>query len=303
MSLEAPLVTVGIPFFDEEAHLGAAVRSILAQTEADLELLLVDDGSSDRSLEIAQAFTSDPRVKVLSDGARRHLPARLNQIVRAARGTFVARMDADDVSHPTRLAKQLALLRRDSADVVGCRAALVDEDEDPFAIAEVAPLPPTHERAVARGILAHATIVARTTWFRAHPYDESLSRAEDRDLWCRTWRDSTFGSVEEVLYVVRISLDDPRFLGGYLEGQRQMRAVIRRYGPEALGLARTIRLVSASVAKSAVMRAAHPLGLSRTIVHRRGRPPTADEGRLVEEALAAGRPSKTRRSVLAPQVP
>lgn len=286
----APLVTVGIPFHDEEAHLGAAIRSILGQTERDLEVLLVDDGSRDGSLAVARSFAGDPRVRILSDGARRHLPARLNEIVRNARGRFVARMDADDVSHPRRLAAELEVLsKQPRVDVVGCGAALVGDDEEPFAVAELATLPPTPAEAVTRGILAHATILGRREWFLANPYDEALTRAEDRDLWCRTCTTSTFAGLPEVLYVVRVTVDDARFLPGYLESQRQTREIYLRYGPHALGMRATAALFLGSLAKGVVMRAAHHAGFSSRIVRRRGRAPTAEERRLVREALDAAR--------------
>jgi glycosyltransferase involved in cell wall biosynthesis len=72
-------MTIGIPFYNAEAYLGDAIRSIFAQTYHDWELILVDDGSTDRSLEIARAVR-DPRVRVISDGQNRRLPYRLNQI-------------------------------------------------------------------------------------------------------------------------------------------------------------------------------------------------------------------------------
>src|SRR5690606_2619050 len=101
-----PAITVAIPFHDEQEHLASAVRSVLRQTCKDFELLLVDDGSRDASLSIARSF-SDPRVAVVSDGRSRGLPARLNEIARRASADLVARMDADDVIHPTRLEKQV----------------------------------------------------------------------------------------------------------------------------------------------------------------------------------------------------
>jgi glycosyltransferase involved in cell wall biosynthesis len=131
--MTAPRVTVGIPFFDEQDFLGAAIRSVLAQTTDDFELLLVDDGSTDRSLEIARSV-ADPRVVVRSDGLRKHLPARLNEIARAARGELVLRRDADDVSHPERLARFDAVPR---CDGVGTWAALIDDAEEPFAVVEI----------------------------------------------------------------------------------------------------------------------------------------------------------------------
>lgn len=281
-----PLVTVGLPFFDEEQHLGDAIRSVLAQTFTDFELLLVDDGSRDDSLSIARSFR-DPRISVIADGARRHLPARLNEIVRRARAPHVARMDADDVMHPTRIARQLAAFDAEpSSDVVGTWAALVDGHGTPFAAVE--PPPPTPKNALRYGLLPHPTILARRSWFVANPYDEALTRTEDRDLWCRTARTSRFVVVPECLYVFRVDSEKRSFVASYLESQRQNRVIFRKYGPTMVGRLETTRLVAATYAKSVVMKTLARAGLAESLVHRRGRPLTERERVLAEEALAAG---------------
>lgn len=288
--MSAPLVTVGIPFFDEARFLEPAVRSILAQSVRDIEVLLVDDGSSDGSLGLARTFQEDPRVRVISDGARKRLPARLNEIVREARAPLVARMDADDVAHPSRLAKQIAKLREgEGPDAVGTWVGLVDETGAPFAVVEGSDEAPTAATALERGLLPHATVVARRDWLRANPYDESMTRAEDRELWCRTVATSTFGVVREPLYVVRVRPDEPGFLADYAESQRQNRALYLEYGATAVGFQRTAALWLGSHAKVLAMRAAKRAGLARRVVRRRGRTPTSSELGLIAEAFAAAR--------------
>jgi glycosyltransferase involved in cell wall biosynthesis len=281
-----PLVTVGLPFFDEGRHLGDAIRSVLAQSVTNFELLLVDDGSRDESLAIARSFR-DPRVRVLADGQRRHLPARLNEIVEQARAPFIARLDADDVMHPTRLARQLAAFEADPAcDAVGTWAALVDQDGRPFAVVESGPIPPTGRGALVHGIVPHASLLGRRAWFVANPYDEALTRAEDRDLWCRTVT-SRFAVVPECLYVIRVDAEKPSFLASYLESQRQNRRIFAKYGPAFVGRLETSRLMAATHAKSLVMSFLFHAGLAPRLVRRRGRAPSAHEIELAREALAA----------------
>jgi glycosyltransferase involved in cell wall biosynthesis len=284
-----PRVTIGIPFFDEEPFLEAAVRSILAQTFGDFELILVDDGSRDGSLALARSF-SDPRIAVLSDGVRRGLPARLNQIVGIARGEIVARMDADDVSHPARLARQLAVLDGDpSCSAVGTWAGLIDEREETFAVVEAAPALATPQTALDRGLIPHASMVARRAWLSANPYDETLTRAEDRDLWCRTVGTTRFEAVPEPLYVVRTRTTDASFLSDYVASQRQNRTLFLRHGPRTYGTLRTGRRVVESLGKGLAMRASVMAGFASRLVKRRGRAPTAGERALIEEALRASR--------------
>lgn len=99
-------ITIGIPFYNAERYLADAIRSIFAQTYQDWELILVDDGSTDASLEIARSV-KDKRVRVISDGTNKKLPARLNQIVGEAKYELIARMDSDDMASPRRFDKQL----------------------------------------------------------------------------------------------------------------------------------------------------------------------------------------------------
>jgi glycosyltransferase involved in cell wall biosynthesis len=281
-----PLVTVGLPFFDEQAHLGDAIQSVLRQSFTDFELLLVDDGSRDDSLAVARSFR-DPRIQVIADGERRHLPARLNEIVRRARGKYVARMDADDVMHPTKLTRQLSVLdARPSCDVVGTWAALADGEGRPFAVIESA-MPPLEPRSVLlRGAFAHPTVIGRRSWFLANAYDEALTRAEDRDLWCRTASTGHFALLPECLYVFRVDVDKRSFLSSYVEGQRQNRLIFEKYGPALVGRLETSRLIALTYAKTVVMKGLMRAGVAERLIRRRGRPPTAGELALAREALA-----------------
>ena len=123
-----PLITVGLPFFNNRRTLPDAIRSIFAQSLNDWELLLVDDGSTDGSLEFARAIR-DPRVRLVCDGSNRKLAARLNQIAELAPSEFIARMDADDLMHPNRLRRQIELFRgQPGLDVVGTAAFTIDEN-------------------------------------------------------------------------------------------------------------------------------------------------------------------------------
>lgn len=280
-----PLVTVGLPFFDEQAHLGDAIQSVLSQSFTDFELLLVDDGSRDGSLRVARSF-ADPRIQILADGERRNLPARLNQIVERARGTYVARMDADDVMHPSKLARQVELLRaHPTCDLLGTWAALADGGGRVFAVIESPPPPQTPRSILVRGAFAHPTVIGRRAWFVENPYDEALTRTEDRDLWCRTAMTGRFMLLPECLYVFRVDVDKRSFLASYVEGQRQNRLIFGKYGPGMVGRTETVRLIAAAHAKSFVMRGLVAAGLAQRLILSRGRPPTEGELALAQEAL------------------
>lgn len=112
-----PRVTVLMPVHNGAAHLASAVRSVLEQTFTDLELLVVDDGSTDPTAEILTS-ARDPRLRVLHM-PRRGIVAALNTGLDAARGQLLARMDSDDLADPERLARQVAFLDRHPG-VVAC---------------------------------------------------------------------------------------------------------------------------------------------------------------------------------------
>src|SRR5690606_35730807 len=117
---------IGLPFADNLPTLELALKSVFAQTEPAWELLLVDDGSTDGSAALAIAL-ADPRVRLLGDGRRRGLAARLNEINQTARAPLVARMDADDQMHPERLARQLAAMEADPGlDLLGSDMIVLD---------------------------------------------------------------------------------------------------------------------------------------------------------------------------------
>src|ERR1700730_5321173 len=105
-----PVLTIGLPMYNAGAFLEPALQSIFAQTFQDWELILVDDSSDDGSTELLR-FIHDSRVRLLKNGPRRGLAARLNQIVRAARAPYLARMDADDMLDDSRLERQVNYLR------------------------------------------------------------------------------------------------------------------------------------------------------------------------------------------------
>ncbi|MDG4762602.1 glycosyltransferase family A protein [Solwaraspora sp. WMMD406] len=115
--MRSPRVTVLMPVHNGAAHLASAIRSVLEQTFTDLELLVVDDGSTDPTAEILMSVP-DPRLRVLRM-SRSGIVAALNTGLDAASGQLLARMDADDLADPERLARQVAFLDRNPG-VVAC---------------------------------------------------------------------------------------------------------------------------------------------------------------------------------------
>ncbi|MEP7225551.1 MAG: glycosyltransferase family 2 protein, partial [Actinomycetota bacterium] len=110
----APLVSVLLAVSNGEHYLRAAIESVLRQTISDLELIVVDDGSTDETPEILAAV-DDPRLQVLRNEGRLGLAVSLNRGLDEARGRYVARLDADDIAFPRRLERQLQRMVSGSA--------------------------------------------------------------------------------------------------------------------------------------------------------------------------------------------
>jgi glycosyltransferase involved in cell wall biosynthesis len=109
--MAAPLVTVLMPVYNGEAYLCEAIESILQQSYTNFEFLILNDGSSDRSAEIIQSYT-DSRIRLINNAANMQLIATLNRGLDLAQGKYIVRMDADDISLPQRIERQVEWLEK-----------------------------------------------------------------------------------------------------------------------------------------------------------------------------------------------
>jgi glycosyltransferase involved in cell wall biosynthesis len=208
--MSEPLISIGISVFNQADTLGVALRSVLNQTYDQWELIITDDGSSDATAEVISRF-KDSRIVIISDGNNRGLPTRLNQMIGIAKGKYFARMDADDVSFPDRLAKQVAYLEaHPEVDLLGTGALVIDGNN---ALIGKFRLSQTHEEICAdpwRGIsVPHPTWMGKTEWFKAHPYDISMRRAQDQLLLVSAYPVSRYACLGESLLAYRV--DRPSF--------------------------------------------------------------------------------------------
>lgn len=193
-------ITIGIPFFNDSRYLGMAIRSVINQTYQDWVLLLVDDGSSDGSLEIAKSYAeNDNRITVISDGQNRQLPYRLNQIASLTKTSYLARMDADDIMHPERVERQLGILQENpKIDVLGTNAFTIDANNSITGVRCN-----FSEELVSVSGFIHPSIMAKTKWFQENPYDEKAIRVEDGLLWEITKHKSVFKRTNQALLFYR----------------------------------------------------------------------------------------------------
>lgn len=186
---DTPLVTVLMAVHNGERFVGEAVRSILRQTFTDFELLIIDDGSTDATAE-KLCGCIDPRIRVLHNSGNIGLTRSLNRGLKAAQGTLIARQDADDVSHPTRLACQIEFLGREPrVAVLGTQARTIDSRG---RLVNAAPWPRSTRRLAVRWqLLFDSPFVHSSVMFRKSviaslgDYDESFETSQDFELWSR----------------------------------------------------------------------------------------------------------------------
>ena len=201
-----PEVSVIIPVYNGEQFLREAVESILQQTFADFELVICDDGSTDRTWEIIQSF-GDKRIRALRSVTNLGIACALNKGLHAAKGQYIAIMHADDIALPTRLERQTAFLRRNKdVKLVGTGVLKIDENGTP--IRKVVP-PSTHEE-ICRDMwrhnpFAHSSVMyERSIVLSMGGYNEGLVPSEDYDLWFRIIRKCKVANLSEVLTYYRI---------------------------------------------------------------------------------------------------
>ena len=266
--MPSPTLTIGLPVYNKAPFLRDCLRSVFAQSWSDWELVVADDGSSDESLSILKSIF-DPRLRLVGAGLHQGLGACLNLITANARGRYIARMDADDMMHPSRLERQLrVLLEQPHLDGLGCGMVVLDRHLNPIGTK----LNPVDHDEICTdplsGIrLAHATFVARAEWFRSHPYNNDSYGCEDWELLFSTFGKSRFANIPEPLYFYR-ELDSftvPKYL------RRQLRSSYFswRHGRGHFGRARTAWHCGKRFARGLVYASAGMFGIAGLLVKRR----------------------------------
>lgn len=203
--MSEPLVSIIMPVYNAGDYLGPAVQSVFAQTFTSWELLTVDDCSSDNSFSYLQRI-ADPRVRVLRTSVNSGTPVAINLGIDAARGRYIARMDADDIILPNRLERQVAALEADpKIDLLGTGTFLVDRELSPIQVRR----PVTSHREIVSTPtlyyqLTFGALMGKADWWRRWRIDPRVRvSGHEFDLYLRSHRDSIFSNVPDPLYVYR----------------------------------------------------------------------------------------------------
>jgi len=222
--MRVPTISVLMPVYNAERFVAEAVESILCQTFDDFELLIVDDGSSDRSLSILQDYAAqDKRIRLISRENTGHVAA-LNEMVQLARGEFLARMDADDIAMVDRFRLQVAHLRQDSDLVcLGGAHGMIDEKGRWLTCLT---MPKKNEEIQKLALAGHTPInhpcamMRRSAVLQVGAYNTTLVPCEDLDLWLRLGEVGKLGNLKEMVLKYRLHADSVSEKQSVLQNQK-----------------------------------------------------------------------------------
>jgi glycosyltransferase involved in cell wall biosynthesis len=211
---QTPTISVLMSVHNDAEYLEDAIESILNQTYRDFEFLITDDCSQDGGRSIIQSYAcKEKRVTAFINEENQGLTASLNDMLNQARGQFIARMDADDISRSRRFEKQVDCLKSDpSVDVVFSNTRFIDKHGEPVCVAWRPEGKDIVEQIGRRCYIPHPTVMLRTSAIReVGGYDESYWTGQDHDLWQRLKANSaSFRYLPGVLLDYRVDPDSVR---------------------------------------------------------------------------------------------
>jgi glycosyltransferase involved in cell wall biosynthesis len=213
---EYPLISVVLPVYNCSLYIEEAINSILNQTIQDFEIIVIDDYSTDETVAIVQSI-NDSRIKLILKEENKGLIDSLNIGFKEAKGKYIARMDGDDISLPSRFKKQLEVLENTDIKVCGCWLQRFGKSNVLIRHKEY------HDEIVAHLLLSCSMSMGSVMFdrktFETFSFDESKKHVEDYDFWARVAWSGKFYNIQEVLYNYRAH--DTQVTQLYNDMQRQ----------------------------------------------------------------------------------
>ena len=202
--MSRPLVSIIIPVHNVEKYIGTCLQSMIYQTYSDLELWIVDDACTDNTMKTIAQF-QDPRIQIVHNQTNLGLAASVNKAIRQAKGKYIARMDGDDISQPTRIERQVQFLEQ-HPDVSIVGTAMQSFGHSNY----LHNFPEAHDACKARLLFnvcfGHPTVLIRKSIFdnNKNYYKEELQQySEEYELWCRLVDQFQFANLKEALVMYR----------------------------------------------------------------------------------------------------
>lgn len=204
-----PEITVLMSVYNGEKYLREAIESILNQTYKNFEFLIINDGSTDSSRDIILSY-NDPRIQLVDNEQNIGLTRSLNKGLKLARGEYIARMDADDISMPERLGKEVAFLDQNkNVGLVGTYYLMINENGKALhtikCLTEGGEL---KDKLLIGNQFGHGSVMFRAECIeKVGLYREEFKSAQDYDLWLRIADFFDVANIPEVLYNWRLNFN------------------------------------------------------------------------------------------------
>ncbi len=195
------MISVIMPTYNDEKYICEAIDSILNQTYTNFEFIIINDGSTDKTEEIILSY-DDSRIVYVKNEENLQIVKTLNKGIDLAKGKYIARMDADDISVSERFEKQLLFMKKNpEIDICGTWMQILDQADSIWKY------PKYHEEIKAQLLfntpVAHATSMMKRSFFDNLSYSVFSDKAEDYHLWSEAINSKKFENITEVLYLYR----------------------------------------------------------------------------------------------------
>jgi glycosyltransferase involved in cell wall biosynthesis len=206
--MDLPLVSVILPCYNAENYLAAAVNSVTHQTYKELEIIIIDDCSTDTSTEILHNLAkNDHRIKLFRNEVNQKLVATLNKGITLATGKYILRMDADDICYPDRVEKQVRFMEEhQDIGISGTAILQFEEGKKDIILKQPADDAVLKAKIFTSSIFFHPTVIIRSELLKTYhfEYNSNYHRAEDWGLWMEIVNKTKIGNLPEPLLRYRI---------------------------------------------------------------------------------------------------
>lgn len=241
----SPKISVLLPVFNGMPYLPSAISSILNQTYKNLEVIVINDGSTDDSLKYLKTLR-DKRVKIITNKSNLGLVYSLNIGLKNAKGEYIARMDSDDISHKMRIKKQFAfLIKNDQVDLCGSWVLVINEKSQKIGLKKT---PLTHKKIVKfldwYSPIIHPTFFATREFYKSvNGYSQQFEFAEDYDLLIRGKKNHIYANMPEALLSFRKQKSRRSYVSISKMSKADMRVKIENINLYGLTLVRGLALI------------------------------------------------------------
>ena len=203
--MEKKLISIVMPAYNAAKFIRSAIASVQAQSYSNWELLVIDDGSKDETIEIVKELAKDDaRIRLLQNEKNMGVAKTRNRGIELARGEYIALLDSDDLWYAEKLAKQLALAGLTGAEIVYCSYAMIGENDEEKHAPFIVPEKTNYKKMLVSSVISCSTVLMRAEMAKKYHFDETYYH-EDYVLWMQMMKDgrSAYGCTD-VLGAYRI---------------------------------------------------------------------------------------------------